>query len=59
MSQIEKQMNKDDLHAWKKYDYNQYSMIPGISTNKKIPEPRPAKNGAPGSPDKTSIKAAR
>lgn len=38
MTGVEKQMNKDDLQAWKKYDNNQYSMIPGVSSVKKIPE---------------------
>lgn len=28
-------MNKDDLLAWKNYDNNQYSLIPGISVQKK------------------------
>ena len=28
-------MNKDDLLAWKNYDNNQYSMIPGFSSQKK------------------------
>jgi hypothetical protein len=36
MTGVEKQMNKDDLLAWKNYDNNQYSMIPGVSANKKI-----------------------
>ena len=36
MSNVEKQMNRDDLLAWKQYDNNQYSMIPGISHQKKI-----------------------
>lgn len=38
MSGVEKQMNKDDLSAWKNYDNKQYSLIPGISVNKKIME---------------------
>ena len=40
MTNVEKEMNKDDLLAWKRYDNNQYSMIPGHSTNKKIAEVR-------------------
>ncbi|CDW73158.1 UNKNOWN [Stylonychia lemnae] len=36
MTEVEKQMNKDDLIAWKNYDNNQYSMIPGVSNQKKI-----------------------
>ena len=34
MTSVEKQMNKDDLIAWKKYDNVQHSLIPGISSNK-------------------------
>lgn len=36
MSQVEKQMNKEDLQAWKRYDNHQYSLIPGFSTNKTL-----------------------
>jgi hypothetical protein len=36
MTSVEKQMNKEDLAAWKKFDNNQYSMIPGISSSKRI-----------------------
>jgi hypothetical protein len=35
MTNQEKKMNKDDLLAYKMFDNNQYSMIPGIS-NKKL-----------------------
>ena len=38
MTNVEKQMNKDDLVAYKNYDNNQYSLVPGISTDKKIKE---------------------
>eukprot|EP00347_Sterkiella_histriomuscorum_P016860 403351572 len=41
MTGVEKQMNKDDLIAWKNYDNNQYSLIPGISLNKKKLEREP------------------
>ena len=34
MTAAEKQMNRDDLHAWKKYDNNQYAMIPGFTSQK-------------------------
>lgn len=34
MTSVEKQMNKDDLIAWKNYDDVQYSLIPGISSKK-------------------------
>ena len=43
----EKEMNKDDLNAWKKYDDNQYSMIPGITAAKRFAEPKPAKFSSP------------
>ena len=36
MTGVEKQMNKDDLRAWKNYDNNQYSLIPGVTAQKKI-----------------------
>jgi hypothetical protein len=36
MSYVEKKMNKDDLHAWKVYDNNQYALIPGISHKKHL-----------------------
>lgn len=36
MTGVEKQMNKDDLKAWKNYDNNQYSLIPGVSAQKKV-----------------------
>lgn len=32
MTNVEKELNKDDLVAWKKYDNNQYSMIPGVAS---------------------------
>jgi len=40
MTNVEKEMNKEDLNAWKKYDNNQYSMIPGYSVQKAQAEPR-------------------
>ena len=43
MTNVEKEMNKDDLNAWKKYDNNQYSLIPGLSVQKAMPEPRQRK----------------
>lgn len=36
MTKVEKQLNKDDLKAYKKFDNNQYAMIPGISNEKKF-----------------------
>ena len=47
MTNVEKEMNKDDLNAWKKYDDNQYSMIPGITAAKRFAEPKPAKFSSP------------
>jgi murein tripeptide amidase MpaA len=38
MTNVEKNMNKDDLVAWKNYDNNQYSLIPGVTSQKKIPD---------------------
>ena len=36
MTGVEKQLNKDDLLAWKNFDNNQYTLIPGVSNQKKI-----------------------
>ena len=47
MTNVEKEMNKDDLNAWKKYDDNQYSMIPGITAAKRFADPKPAKFSSP------------
>jgi len=30
MTEVEKQFNKEDLRAYKEFDNNQYSLIPGI-----------------------------
>lgn len=38
MTHIEKQFNKDDLIAYKNYDKNNYSLVPGISPVKKVAE---------------------
>ena len=55
MTNVEKEMNKDDLLAWKKYDNNQYSLIPGFSSKKAMPEVRAPKHGSPV--QKTSMAA--
>lgn len=39
MSSVEKALNKNDLNAYKNYDTNQYSLIPGMQH---------AKNPLPG-----------
>lgn len=36
MTNVEKQMNKEDLQAWKVYDNIQYALIPGINHTKPI-----------------------
>ena len=36
MTDVEKKMNREDLYAYKNYDNNQYSMIPGVSSIKKV-----------------------
>ena len=33
MSQAEKALNKDDLHAYKNMDGKNYAMIPGVQLN--------------------------
>jgi len=34
MTEVEKRINKEDLKAYKEYDNNQYSLIPGIQNQK-------------------------
>lgn len=34
MTNVEKKLNKEDLIAYKNYDCNQYSLIPGVSNVK-------------------------
>lgn len=36
MSSVEKNLNREDLNAWKNYDNNQYSLIPGVTASKKV-----------------------
>ena len=43
MTGVEKELNRDDLVAYKKFDNNQYSMIPGHTNQKKFADPRPPK----------------
>ena len=50
MTSVEKQMNKEDLNAWKSYDNNQYALIPGINAQKRM-------NGRQPSPDGTTLTA--
>lgn len=47
MTAAEKELNKDDLVAWKKHDNNQYSLIPGVTSQKRFAEQRPVKYGSP------------
>lgn len=46
MSEMEKKLNKADMQAYKNYDNNQYSLIPGLSHKK--PLAVPAKLQSPG-----------
>ena len=55
MSQQEKAMNKDDLHAYKRFDNNQYAMIPGFNSQKALVMPRDKK----ASPGNSSSKEAK
>ena len=55
MTNVEKEMNKDELVAWKKSDYNSYSMVPGVASSKRFADPRPQKHA---SPQQMSSKAA-
>ena len=47
MTNVEKEMNRDDLHAYKKFDDKQYGMIPGFGSQKRLAEVRPAKHTSP------------
>ena len=58
MSKEEKMLNKDDLVAYKKYDNNQYSLIPGFGASKKLASPNPKKSpsGSPGMDKEAKLK---
>lgn len=36
MSRVERQLNKDDLMAYKFYDGNQYALVPGVTSHSKM-----------------------
>ncbi len=36
MTGVEKQLNKDDLLAYKHYDGTQYAIVPGVTSNAKV-----------------------
>ena len=55
MSQQEKAMNKDDLHAYKRFDNNQYALIPGFNSQKALAMPRDKK----ASPSNSTSKEAK
>ena len=44
MTGVEKQMNKDEMEAYKKYDNKSYSLQPGMQGQKAFAEPRPRKS---------------
>ena len=46
MTNVEKQMNKEELNAWKSYDNNQYSLVPGINAQKRFADRQPSPEGA-------------
>ena len=61
MTGVEKQMNKDEMEAYKKYDNKSYSLQPGMQGQKAFADPRPRKSplgqsqkalGIDGSPNK-------
>lgn len=54
MTSVEKEMNKDELTAFKKYDTNDLTLVPGQVSSKRFADPRPQKH----SPLSTSAKAA-
>ena len=52
MTNVEKEMNKNDLFAYKVFDNNQYALIPGHTHQKAIPDPNhaPPKKNTQASP---------
>ena len=53
MTNVEKEMNKNDLFAYKVFDNNQYALIPGHTHQKASPDPNhapPKKTTTQGSP---------
>lgn len=46
MTQVEKALNRPDLEAYKNYDNNQYSLIPGVNAVKAIPGTSPVSAGS-------------
>ena len=54
MTSVEKEMNKDELIAYKKFDNNDLTMVPGQVSSKRFADPRPQKH----SPINNSAKAA-
>ena len=44
MTDVEKKLNREDLTAWKQYDNNQYSLIPGVNNIKRFKMDMPKKN---------------
>ena len=56
MTSVEKGMNKQDLRAYKNYDNNQYSLIPGMNSHKKAYNPYG--KGAVKNPSATDVTAA-
>lgn len=51
MTNVEKQLNRDDLIAYKNYDNKQYSMVPGISKEKNFLERNKLSSGGGANPD--------
>lgn len=39
MTDVEKKLNKEDLIAYKRYDNNQYALIPGVNNQKRFMDP--------------------
>lgn len=39
MTNVEKELNRQDLYAYKKFDNNQYALIPGHTHIKGVPDP--------------------
>ena len=47
MTNVEKELNKEELNAYKKFDNQEVSMLPGTVSSKRFADPRPQKHPSP------------
>jgi hypothetical protein len=50
MSSVERQLNKDDLLAYKHFDGNQYALVPGVTSKAQRLDRQKLAGTTPGSP---------